>query len=778
MIGVVVLLALGFLSLPLWRGIQDDNQLARKERQGLQAFVHQEEALSSLVALRSDLGRARAHELTAEIDKGLGRLAALSPPGEHLATVKTRWQNAKAALDQATAQQHFSLVTGVINAMLNLTRHSAQHFRLNVDPELDVTFDVLTTRMPLLLDTLGKQQDALMTNSEEMASYALGAQVILSESVTGLTAGLKQLSTHQPDADRLKQMSNDLLDGISQQQEAADKALGNPDALDELQRLSGLNQVRISHLLKAATRFADLHLQNRIDQLHKTEMAIACWLVGNLAVIAYLFSGIYFSTIRSLRSLSEGTDQFCAGRLDARIEIDTKDELVLVARNFNTLAVEFTRLLEVIREQNDSRERELEIQVQARTAELAEKNEQLRAAGERVQEELVLASNVQLAILPQEFPDEETWSVHARMYPARELGGDFYDWLELPDGRYGVVVADVSGKGVGAAFFMAVSRTLLLDVAMKGGSPGQVLMEANNLLFSRNSMDLFVTLFYGIFDPRDGTFIFANAGHPPPMLRRVGGTVEALPSHQDLALAIFPDMEYQDLKVSISPGESLLLYTDGVTEAMSPTHEEFGVDRLGQWLQNAATDSAEEMIGALIREVDQFVDGAEPSDDLTCLILTRKPGDTLMDGTPIKQTNKRVLLEYKLHPTRLEEIAKMAAAVTEALPKDRDDLAFQANLCLDELITNTISYGLKGDENGNIHLLMSISDEWLEIILKDDAPQFDPFLDVPQPDLDLDIDERPIGGLGVHLVKKMMDDARAYYNGSGNVIVLLKTLRK
>lgn len=142
---------------------------------------------------------------------------------------------------------------------------------------------------------------------------------------------------------------------------------------------------------------------------------------------------------------------------------------------------------------------------------------------------------------------------------------------------------------------------------------------------------------------------------------------------------------------------------------------------------------------------------------------------------PIELRNKVLLLEHAL-PARLTEIEPLAQAVSAALPA-RPDLAFSANLCLEELIANIITHGLKGDAAHTIHVRMSISDEWLEIILKDDAPPFDPFVQAAEPDLDLDIEDRPIGGLGVHLVKTLMDDARAYYDGSGNLIVLLKTLR-
>lgn len=136
--------------------------------------------------------------------------------------------------------------------------------------------------------------------------------------------------------------------------------------------------------------------------------------------------------------------------------------------------------------------------------------------------------------------------------------------------------------------------------------------------------------------------------------------------------------------------------------------------------------------------------------------------------------NTKLLLDYQV-PTRLEEIEKLAEAVNKALPDH--DLAFSVNLCLEELITNTIVHGLKGTADRFIHVQINSSDEWLEILLKDDAPRFDPFMQAPKPNLNLDINERPIGGLGVHLIKKLMDDVHAYSDGTGNLIVLLKRLQ-
>jgi serine phosphatase RsbU (regulator of sigma subunit) len=169
------------------------------------------------------------------------------------------------------------------------------------------------------------------------------------------------------------------------------------------------------------------------------------------------------------------------------------------------------------------------------------------------------------------------------MHPARELGGDFYDVFQLPDGRCGVLVADVSGKGAAAAFFMAVSRTVLLDLAMSGLSPAGVLARANDLLCRHNPMDMFVTVCCGVYDPRDGGLVYACAGHPAPLLRRADASVSALPCDQDLALAILPDMDYAERRTRLDPGDTLLLYTDGVTEAFSGETVAYGDERLQAW---------------------------------------------------------------------------------------------------------------------------------------------------------------------------------------------------
>lgn len=782
LIGIVVLISLALLSHPLLKQAHDDEQLAQAERAGLRAFVVQANTLVAMVEQRrqaiSDLALSDSTALASDLEQVLGdaRAKGLSNEAERL---HLAWGMVQDSESGGNLQRDFATRTGAINALLSVIQASARWHRLNVDSQLDATSNMLSHRLPLLLETLGKQRDALALGMAEMASYALGAQVVLTESVPGLKTGMAQLAERDPGAARgLAHQLDELLAGILRQQDTADRALDDSAAIHELSALSRDNLARARQLLARSVAVTDGYLLARIQRLQQAQWKIAAILVGAIAAIAYLFAGIYLSTLRSLKSLSEGTAAFCSGRLDTRIAIHTKDELVLVARNFNTVATEFQRLLEVIRQQNESRERELEELVQARTAELAESNAQLIAAGERVQDELMLARNMQAAILPQDFPDEDHWSVYAAMYPARELGGDFYDCFTLADGCQGILIADVSGKGVGAAFFMAVSRTVLLDLALSGETPAAILAQANDLLCERNPMELFVTVFYGIYSPDDGALVYASAGHHPPLLRTPSGEVSELSCTQDIALGLFDGMDYSDHHAVLEPGSVLIQYTDGVTEAFSPAGEAYGDERLHAWL--AATPlsaSAAQLVDALVADVATFVNGADASDDLTCLVLCRKPGDSLVDTPSLpSQDEMTVLLEHSF-PSSLDEIPKVNQLVEEVLV-ERPDLALSTSLCLEELIANTVQHGLKGAADRQIQVRLSLSEDWLQIQLKDDAPPFDPFDEAPAPDLDLEIDERPIGGLGVHLVKSMMDQAYAYYDGSGNLIVLLKTLKE
>lgn len=238
-----------------------------------------------------------------------------------------------------------------------------------------------------------------------------------------------------------------------------------------------------------------------------------------------------------------------------------------------------------------------------------------------IQQELDVARRMQQSILPKRFPTRANLQMFARMIPAKEVGGDFYDYFWLSDTKVGVVIADVSGKGIPAALFMAVARTLLRAIAPTAAGPGATLMLANDLLESDNDAAMFVTVFYGILDTRTGQLDYANGGHNPPYLVAPDGTVSILPGTGGMALGVIGNTWYAEHRIHLAPGSALLLYTDGITEAFNPNSEAYGEQRLMDVLARHAGLRAEPLLNALIDSVHAFADCAPQSDDITCLAV-------------------------------------------------------------------------------------------------------------------------------------------------------------
>ena len=240
-----------------------------------------------------------------------------------------------------------------------------------------------------------------------------------------------------------------------------------------------------------------------------------------------------------------------------------------------------------------------------------------------LQNELDVATKMQQSILPTKFPSGPDYRSFASMEPARNVGGDFYDVIPLENGRIGLTIADVSGKGVPAALFMMSSRTLLKGAAIGNHEPGDVLREVNNLLVEDNETMMFVTLFYALYDPHSGLLTYANGGHNAPLIRHADGSSTLLPLTGGIALGVIDGIEYEQAEVRLERGETLILYTDGVTEAMNEAEEEFGLDRLAAVLTSHPSNDPEEVNGAIFEAVRAFAGDAPQSDDITCLTLCR-----------------------------------------------------------------------------------------------------------------------------------------------------------
>jgi len=243
-----------------------------------------------------------------------------------------------------------------------------------------------------------------------------------------------------------------------------------------------------------------------------------------------------------------------------------------------------------------------------------------------LQNELDVASKIQQSILPTEFPRHEKYEVYASMEPARNVGGDFYDILMLERDHVGLAIADVSDKGVPASLFMMSSRTLLKGTAIGLPQPGMVLTDVNDLLYEENETAMFVTVFYGVYSPMTGELDYANGGHNPPLVIHADGSSEFIPQVAGIALGIARGIPFSQGSLTLQPGDTLLLYTDGVTEAMNAESEEFGVERLQAiFLENPPT-SAQNTNDAVFAAVHAFAGDTPQSDDITCLSITRTPG--------------------------------------------------------------------------------------------------------------------------------------------------------
>jgi serine phosphatase RsbU (regulator of sigma subunit) len=248
--------------------------------------------------------------------------------------------------------------------------------------------------------------------------------------------------------------------------------------------------------------------------------------------------------------------------------------------------------------------------------------DQLGIMRQGFEQELRVARRIQQALLPKELPRLDSYELTAYYQPAHEVGGDFYDFLELEDGRLGLIVGDATGHGVPAALVMANTQSVLRAGAQRGGSaPGQALAEANEVLFTYIPPNMFVTCFYAVLDPESGRLVYANAGHDLPYLRR-GGDADELRA-RGMPLGLMPGMSYEEKEVVLEKGESVLFYSDGLVEAHDPRHEMFGFPRLRALVAERGEDRRS-LVDLLMEELYSFTgEGWEQEDDITLMTLRR-----------------------------------------------------------------------------------------------------------------------------------------------------------
>jgi sigma-B regulation protein RsbU (phosphoserine phosphatase) len=394
----------------------------------------------------------------------------------------------------------------------------------------------------------------------------------------------------------------------------------------------------------------------------------------------------------------------------------------------------------------------------------------IKGQKDRMEEELNVGRNIQMSMVPLDFPaypDHDEFDLHALLKPAREVGGDFYDFFLVSQDELCVVVGDVSGKGVPAALFMAVTRTMMKTRASDDSSPASIMTAVNDELSADNSESMFVTLFLGIFNIRTGEFRYTNAGHNLPYIKRVSGEIETIEQlHGPIAGAV-EGLAYKQDSLILQPGDLLLMFTDGVSEAMDAGSNLFGEQRIIDFLTNMVGSEPKDTVDGLADAVDVYADKEPQFDDITILALRCNQA---IDTADIEQLDLQISND-------LAEIGKAIEAF-EAFSEKTElpmAIAMKANLVFDELLNNIVSYAFTDDDEHQIAVHIERSKDRLLLIIEDDGMPFNPFAQ-SEVDTTLSIEERDIGGLGIHLVMNVMDDVSYERRRDRNVVTLIKKL--
>jgi len=395
------------------------------------------------------------------------------------------------------------------------------------------------------------------------------------------------------------------------------------------------------------------------------------------------------------------------------------------------------------------------------------------AARERLNGELRIAHDIQMDLVPKTFPafpERKDMELFAIIEPAKEVGGDFYDFFLLDEDHIVLAIGDVSGKGVPAALFMAVTRSFLRSEFKVDADPGRVLCRVNDELSEGNESCMFVTLFCAVVRLSDGSVAYANAGHNPPAVLRPSGSVEWIARPRGSAAGAIPGSDYNTGNLKLQEGEVLLLYTDGVTEAMNATSTLYGEARLTRVVAKMGESPCREGLNTLLADIREHAAGADQSDDITMLMFRRiavpKPigGGIVMN---LEFTNDAESLNGALDS--LESWMEKNSAAP--------GLVYTVRLALEELGTNIVKYGYDDDAAHKVLVELALGPPAM-MRIEDDGHPFDPTIDAPEPDLDASAEDRTIGGLGLHMVRSMVAGMSYARIGNRNVLhVEFKTQR-
>ena len=386
-----------------------------------------------------------------------------------------------------------------------------------------------------------------------------------------------------------------------------------------------------------------------------------------------------------------------------------------------------------------------------------------------IESELHIASAIQKGMLPKNFPtssNRDDVLLHATWMPAKDVGGDLFDFY-IRDEKLFFCIGDVSGKGVPASLVMAVTRAIFRTVSARESMPDRIMTTMNKTMADMNESNMFVTLFVGVLDLPTGRMRYCNAGHDAPLLVGVG--VGRLPCDSNIPVGIMSSWKYTLQEKQVFPGTTIFLFTDGLTEAENASHEQFMMQRVNDVATQALSEQKQDpkqLINLLTDAVHQFVGDAEQSDDLTMMAIqyTKQQRDVRMC--------KSITL-----PNDTQEVPRLAAFVDEVCEAIgfSPAVTMQMNLALEEAVVNVMKYAYPIGTHGNVTIEAQANDVRLKFTIIDSGKPFDPTVKADV-DLSLPVQERPIGGLGIHIIRQIMDSINYERLDGHNVLTLRKRL--
>jgi len=395
--------------------------------------------------------------------------------------------------------------------------------------------------------------------------------------------------------------------------------------------------------------------------------------------------------------------------------------------------------------------------------------ERTTASKAALDSELKIASGIQRSMLPKEYPpypDRHDIDIYGQLMPAKAVGGDLFDFY-MRDEKLFFCIGDVSGKGVPAALLMAVTRFLFRNISSHEDSPDNIVTALNEALVDGNESNMFVTLFMGVLDLDTGHLLYCNAGHGGPML--IGAGIGSLPCDTNIPVGLKSGWKYSLQEVDIKQQTTIFLYTDGLTEAEDASHRQFGEPRILKEVRHLLDEkkhSPQTLITQMTETVRAFTGDAEPSDDLTMLAVqyTRQPDVRYQRAITLKNDVK--------------EIPELAAFVDEVckVVKFDSNTMVQMNLAMEEAVVNVMNYAYPSGMHGDVHVEAQVRLDSLQFTISDSGVPFDPTAK-EEVDTTLGMRERGIGGLGIHLVRKLMDDVSYQRKGGRNILTLRKNLK-